>query len=238
MATVVTVNGIGFTGDPCRVVTATWNGRTFTAGERTWAALFAFQAWLDKHHLGYFVYVIQGAYNTGVALSAGTHDKDRVLDVAIINRKTGRRLWVRGRRWLRAHGWAAWWRNSGSWLKPSTWHIHMVLLGGACPVGYLIPAQIADYRGKRSGLVGHIADLTWHPKDIDATVFNFAAWLRTQQEEQMEYKDWSTESKKQLAADVASAVLDADLNVKGDKGEPEFAGKSVRWGLKKLIGRA
>lgn len=234
MATVVTVNGIDFTGDPCRVVTSTWNGRTFTAGERTWAALFAFQAWLDRHHLGYFVYVIQGAYNTGVALSAGTHDKDRVLDVAIVSRKTGRRLWVRGRRWLRAYGWAAWWRNSGSWLQPSTWHIHMVLLGGTCPVGYLIPAQIADYLGKRSGLVGHIADLTWHPKNIDATVFDFEAWLREMEDDMPAPKDWDAADWAAVRENLADALLDAPLNAKDD-GEAAFKGETTRSGLKRLV---
>lgn len=171
--------GINFTGDPCRVVTGTFNGRYLKAGERVWAALFDFQMWLDAEHPNLYLYVIQSAYNDTVPASAGTHDKDRVLDVAIVNRKTGRRVWFRGRRWLRSRGWAAWLRNTGSWLAPSSWHIHMVLLGSDCPVGYLVPGQIKDYYQKKSGLVGHIRDWSWFPKDIGATVFYYPGWLRT-----------------------------------------------------------
>lgn len=184
MATRVTVNDVAFTGNPCRVVEGTFNGRWLKAGERVWAALFFLQAWLDLHHPDLYVYVIQSAYHDGYAPSAGTHDKDRVLDVAIINRRTGRRYWLRGRRWLRRFGWAAWWRHTGSWLRPSTWHIHMVLLGGDCPIGYLVPAQISDYLNHRTGLVGHLLEPGWYPDDIDATVFDFEAWLQAQEEAQ------------------------------------------------------
>lgn len=234
MPRIVTVNGIDFTGNPCRVVTATWNGRTFTAGERTWAALFAFQAWLDKFHPLWFVYVIQGAWNTGVAASAGTHDKDRVLDVAIVNRKTGRRTWLRGRKWLRMHGWAAWWRHTLSWLLPSSWHIHMVLLGGSCPVGYLVPDQIDDYYGHRTGLVGHLLDPGWYPNDIDATIFDFEAWLREMEDDMPAPKDWDKADWAAFRENVGAGVLDAALNAKSD-GEATFKTETVRSALKRLV---
>lgn len=235
MTTRVTVNGIDFTGNPCRVVTATWNGRTFTAGERVWAALFAFQAWLDKHHPAFYIYVIQGAYNLGVAASAGTHDKDRALDVAVVNRRTGRRIWLRARRWFRRFGWASWWRHTGSWFSPSSWHLHQVLLGGTCPVGDFIPAQIDDYYHHRTGLVGHLLEPGWYPKNIDATVFDFEAWLRVQEDDMPAPKDWDKADWAAFDAHVADAVLDAPLNAKGAKGEATFKDETVRSGLKAFL---
>ena len=184
-----TVNGVDFTGNPCRVVAGQFNGRPLTAGERVWAALLAFQAWLDKRHPGLYVYVIQSAYRSGYAPSAGTHDLDRVLDTAIVSNFTGRRVWLRGRRWWRRFGWACWWRHVGAWWKPSSWHFHQVLLGGDCPVGYLVPGQISDYYNHRTGLVGHLLEPGWYPKDIDATVFDFEAWL-SKQEDEMKPEDF------------------------------------------------
>lgn len=207
MAARVTVNGVAFTGNPCRVLQGTFNGRSLKAGERVWAALIFLQAWLDKHHPGLYIYVIQSAYHEGYAPSAGTHDKDRVLDVAIINRRTGRRYWLRGRRWLRRHGWAAWWRHTGSWLRPSTWHIHMVLLGGNCPVGYLVPDQIRDYYAHKTGLIGHLLDPGWYPKNIDATVFDFEAWLQ-HQEDDMPY---TPEELDAIVRDAVKAELGPQL---------------------------
>lgn len=208
--TTVEVNGVTFTDNPCTVHSVTWNGRTFKAGNRTLAALFDFQSWLDVHHPDLYVYVIQGCYNTGVSKSAGTHDKDGTLDVAVINRRNGRRVWVRARRWLRQHGWAAWWRNSGSWLAPSTWHIHMNLLGTAeegCPVGSLIPAQNADYLAGRSGLVGHAKDPSWRPRNIAATVFDYDAWM---EEEMASPKNWDAADwaafDKHVTADVEEQI--------------------------------
>lgn len=178
----VEMNGIAFTGNPCRKVTATWNGATFTAGERTWAHLFMTQRWIDEHYPRYYIYVVQGAYNTGVKLSAGTHDGDGTIDALIIDRETGERLWRVGQRILRRLGWAAWWRNSGAWERPTAWHFHMNSLGTAesgCPVGVFIPGQNRDYLAvpPRNGLAGHDRDRTWHPSNIEDTVFDFRAWL-------------------------------------------------------------
>ena len=229
-----TVNGVDFTGDPCRVVDGTFNGRWLKAGERVWAALFAFQAWLDKHHPGLYVYVIQSAYHEGYAPSAGTHDRDRVLDVAVINRRTGRRVWLRARRWFRRSGWACWWRHTGSWWKPSSYHLHQVLLGGSCPVGYLVPGQIDDYYHHKTGLVGHLLEPGWYPKDIDATVFDFDAWLREMEDDMPAPKDWDAKDWAAVREHLADAVLDAPLNAKSD-GEAAFKDETVRSGLKRLL---
>lgn len=182
MATAI-VNGVSFESDaPCEVHAVTWNGSTFKAGSYLLAALFAFQSWLDKKHPGYYLYVIQGGYNTGVKLSAGTHDKDGCVDLAIINRKTGRRYWL-GQRWLRAHHFYAWLRNSGSWASMSRWHYHAIVVGierTGCPVGIFVPGQIADAKAGRSGLVGHVLDRTWRPPVY--TPFPYVQWVENQEE--------------------------------------------------------
>jgi hypothetical protein len=236
----VTINDIDFTGNPCRRVTATWNGRTFTAGERTWAHLFETQDWIDRTHPGWYIYVVQGAYNTGVDLSAGTHDYDGTVDTLLIHRVTGKRNWVSGQRWFRQCGWACWWRKTGSWLSPSNWHFHQNSLGceaAGCPVGYLIPGQNSDYYNKKSGLSGHYPDPTWHPADIPATVFNYKAWMRRKEEEAMDYKDWSKEGKDAFWADFAEhgapAVWNEDVNSR-EPGAPAFAGKSFRTVVKDI----
>lgn len=184
------VHGVSFESDrPCEVHTVTWNGRTFRAGSYLLAALFAFQTWLDKHHPNHYVYVIQGAYNEGVVLSAGTHDKDGCVDIAIINRKTGRRNWLLQRA-LRAHHFYAWLRNTGSWLSMSRWHYHMIVVGierVGCPTGIFIPGQIADARTGRTGLVGHLLDRTWRPPVY--TPFPYAKWVENQEEKMALDKD-------------------------------------------------
>ena len=235
----VTVNGIDFTGNPCRVATATWNGRTFSAGERVWAALFRFQAWLDKHHPGLYVYVIQGAYNIGVVLSAGTHDKDGTLDTLILSRRTGRRVWLKGRKWWRQHGWACWWRRTGSWWRPSSWHFHQNLLGtvqAGCPVGIYIPGQNDDYYHHRTGLTGHLLEPGWYPDDIDATIFDFEAWLREMEDDMPAPKDWDKEDWAAVREHLPELLLDAQLNTKtGEKSAEVFRGVTVREALKTLV---
>lgn len=103
--------------------------------------------------------IIQPPYNTGFALSAGTHDKDAVLDVRI----TGM-TWPQAQRFLRAHRWAAWVRTPAQGFSL---HIHMVSVGcNLNMVGYLVPGQLADYRAHKTGLAGHAPDNTWHPDPI------------------------------------------------------------------------
>ena len=52
----------------------------------------------------------------------------------------------------------------------------MVSLGYPGQVGIYVPGQVADYYAHRSGLAGHVADTSWHPTDIDSTIFDYAAW--------------------------------------------------------------
>lgn len=170
-----------------KVITVSFGGRSFRCTQNTYAALLDTQARLSKAHPKAWIRVIQGPYNTGVAASAGTHDRDACLDVQIVGL-----TWPEAQRFLRKCGWAAWWRHTGSWASPSNWHIHMALLGApaaGCVVGYLVDggvsmyghlvasSQYDDYLNHRSGLSGHVADPTWHPADIAGTIFKYARWL-------------------------------------------------------------
>ena len=149
-------------------------GRVFKATRRTAAHIEWTIAELAKAHPAARLSIIQTCYNTGVSASAGTHDFDAVLDVQIVGLD-----WFTAQGWLRAHGWAAWVRQPPTF----SWHIHMVSLGYPGRVGVFVPGQVADYYNNRTGLAGHAADNTWHPADIDSTIFDYPAWLRDQEDE-------------------------------------------------------
>lgn len=206
MATAV-VNGVRFDSEkPCQVQTVTWNGRTFTAGAMLLAALFAFQEWLDRAHPGLYVYVIQGAYNTDVAASAGTHDKDGCVDTLVLNRRTGKRVWVRAQWWWRTHHFYCWWRHAGSWLSPSKWHFHQIVVGieaARCPVGEFVPGQISDAIAGNSGLVGHLRDATRRPARY--TPFPYRKWVERKEEEAMGLSEEDWKRMEKLVADKVEA---------------------------------
>lgn len=219
------------TADPKRIIEVTFGGRTFRASQTTYANLLDTQERLTRKHPGAVLLVIQPCFNTGVELSAGTHDKDAVLDVRIIGL-----TWEHSQRFLRECGWAAWWRHTGSWSARSAWHIHMVSLGAykaGNPVGVFIPGQVDDYYAHRDGLVTHAADASWHPADIDSTVFSYRKWRLD-----MPYADWPDADKKALLNDVAEAVrdsvLNADMNAMDPHGTPAFKGVKLRDLLKSM----
>jgi hypothetical protein len=153
--------------DPAQVTTTTLNGITFRAGRRTAAHL----AWTDEQLAakGKTLRILQPPYNSNVPASKGTHDFDGVVDVEVQGM-----AWEDAQTELRALGWAAWFRP----YTPGLWgaHIHMVSLGCPGPVGVYVPGQVSDYYARLSGLKGHAADPTWHPADIDSTVFDYPAY--------------------------------------------------------------
>lgn len=160
--------------NPAEVITVTLGDKTFRAGRRTAAHLQWTIERLAKVHPGAHLHVMQPCYNTGVALSAGTHDKDGCLDVSIAGLS-----WPETQKFLRRCGWAAWWRHTGSWSSPSIWHVHMASLGCPGPVGVFVPGQIDDYHRHAFGLAGQHtsgSDPSWFPPDIDATVFDYRAY--------------------------------------------------------------
>jgi hypothetical protein len=109
------------------VRTRTVAGKTFRCSNRTYWHLrwtmFVLRLRFPKARLN----IYQGCYHTGVAASAGTHDYDCVFDVWITGGVLGRDHW-RAQHFLRAHGWAAWFRHTGTWAPRSAWHIHMISL--------------------------------------------------------------------------------------------------------------
>lgn len=154
----------------------TWRDHTTTGGHpvygsrRSIAHLEATDQAARKE-FGVGLAILQSAYNVGVAASAGTHDKDKVYDVYIPGVD-----WWTAQKFLRQQGWAAWFRYPPTFSA----HIHMVSLGGNTPVGVYVPGQVADYYAHRDGLAGHAGDSSWHPADINKTIFDYAAWAAEQ----------------------------------------------------------
>lgn len=160
--------------NPAAVVTwgRTTAGKVARMGARTAAHVDYTIYQLSKKHPGAVLHVIQSAYNTGVAASAGTHDKDGCIDVYIEGLD-----WLDAQAFLRSCGWAAWYRYPPLF----GYHIHMISLGCPGPLGIFVPGQISDYYHHRNGLAGHAADDTWHPANIDNTIFDYAAWLKVKE---------------------------------------------------------
>jgi len=184
--------------DAAELIWITFGGRTFKCSRRTAAHLLWTAARLERLHPDARIVVFQGSYNTGVEASAGTHDLDAVLDVQIVGLD-----WYDAQRFLRECGWAAWVREPPTF----TWHIHMVSLGYPGDVGVYVPGQVSDYYAHRSGLAGHLPDPTWHPADIDATVFNYPRWV--EQEDERDMAEYGQRILDRLNA-IAAAERDRD----------------------------
>lgn len=196
------------TEDPTKVISVVFGGKFFRCTQRTYGALLHMQARLAKKHPRAWIHVIQPCYNTGVSLSAGTHDFDATLDISIIGL-----TWPEVQRFARECGWAAWWRHTGDWASPSAYHVHMTSLGAeaaGCRVGIYIPGQIEDYYHDRNGLADHSYDGTWHPDPISATVFSYARWL----EANMQLTDKQID---QIADRVVVKLLGTVVGPSGDK---------------------
>jgi hypothetical protein len=156
--------------DPAEVIEVTLGGKTFRAGRRTAAHIEWTIEQLAKRVPDATLHVIQPCYNTGVDASAGTHDKDGVLDFAILGLD-----WFPAQRFLRECGWAAWFRFPPAFPL----HLHAVSLGCPGPLGEFVPGQILDYHAHAFGLANQHdpgSDHSWFPADIDATEFDYRAW--------------------------------------------------------------
>lgn len=184
-------------GDPDEKITwqghATTGGRPVYGSRRTIAHLEHTEQ-LARQKFGSSYVVFQGAYNSTVPASAGSHDRDAAIDGYIPGVD-----WWEMQRFLRELGWAAWYRHTGSFADDL--HIHMISLGYTAPVGDLIPSQVRDYYAHRDGLASHAADDSWHPADIDSTIFDYPAW-KAALEDDMPYTE------KQLADIVSKAVAE------------------------------
>lgn len=219
------------------IVIDTIAGRTFRASRRTFAHIeWTIERLAVDYPRAQFV-IIQTCYNVGVAASAGTHDKDAVLDVQLAGLS-----WQDAQTWLREHGWAAWWRYPPTFGN----HIHMVSLGYPGEVGIYVPGQVADYYSHRSGLANHVADNTWHPADIDSTIFDYPAWLAAKEDDM--FTDADSARLKTLvgtidqladAVEKLTALVDDRVRAPAYKRDTALANeiKALRADLAKLTGK-
>lgn len=148
----------------------------------------ACMARLDSLSIGKFgtgVSFIQSCYNVGVPASAGTHDKDAVLDVWI----PGVNPWLQ-QRFFRANGFPGWYRHCpefcgnehyhGLVLPADTWHFRT-------PVGIFVPGQLTDVHNHAFGLSGEHdrgSDRSWWPKSLKATAFDLSKFVEHRRAEQ------------------------------------------------------
>lgn len=175
--------------DPAEVITITIGGRTFLAGRRTAAHLQVTFAAFGRALPHLRLEVAQACYNAGYEPSQGTHDGDAVPDFYVTRADgspaTEDDYWAA--QWLlRCLGWAIWFRHTGTWAARSSWHLHGISLGCPGPVGEFVPGQVDDYHRRSYGLKGQHnsgADPSRFPKDIDATYFDYPAWLARQEQE-------------------------------------------------------
>lgn len=190
---------INWSAPPQYATKVKWS-RTTTGGRAVYGSLRSI-AWLDhidslaRKKFGKSVDVIQSAYNTGVAASAGTHDLDACYDVQIVGVP-----WLTQQAFFRANGAGAYARVEG-WSTP---HIHLFVLppvfasgsvserydkaglevgkfvdGGLSSEGRTVgSSQIADYYMHRDATSNHYIDNSWFPPNIDATVFDFHIYSR------------------------------------------------------------
>ena len=156
--------------DAAEVIWFSFGGKTFRCSRRTAAHLAFTVERLEADHPSAQIQVIQGCYNTTVEASAGTHDFDACLDVAVVNM-----AWWAAQRFLRECGWAAFYRYPPTFSH----HVHMISLGYPGRVGVYVPGQVADYYNHALGLKGQHnsgSDPSWHPADIDSTIFDYEQW--------------------------------------------------------------
>jgi hypothetical protein len=146
------------------LITRNIAGTTITASRRTiwhlrWT-IFKLFLYFPKARLR----IIQGTCSHGI-YSAGTHDFDCVLDVEIIGMPgaTDEARWFRAQRFLRNHGWAAWFRHTGTWAARSAWHIHMISIPPGLPANPT-PEQIGRAFAKIGLKVGEYIDGGWTTK--------------------------------------------------------------------------
>lgn len=166
---------------------------------------------------GVGITILQPPFNTSVPASAGTHDFDACRDWYIPG--VG---WWDMQRFGRANGEGVWYRHPplfGNHQHGFTLPIPKGSIRAddfATKVGVFVPGQLIDYYNHAFGLAGQHtpgSDDSWFPKDIDATVFDLNRYIQKQREKDMEYKDWSKESKQEFVSDVKKAVWGEPVTV-------------------------
>lgn len=196
--TVLTLAGkpIDWARAPKRTATVLWHkrdkyGRQVTGSLRAIAHLDHLDT-LAQKRFGVGIVVIQPPNTKGLKISEGTHDFDMCFDVEIPGVP-----WLEAQSFLRANGAAAYYRRPPSFSP----HIHFFSLPpregtyvnddyavGGFKVGKYVDggyslygrkvgsSQIEDYYDHRTALSGHAKDPTWFPPNIEATIFDLAAY--------------------------------------------------------------
>ncbi len=141
--------------------------------------------------------IIQTAYNTSVAASAGTHDLDATVDLYIPGVD-----WWGQQRFFRANGLGSWYRhpplfgnhihgftlppregqNVSDDFKAKDFKVGVYVDGGySTRGGFVSSSQIGDYYIHAFGLSGqHTAgsDRSWFPSNIGETVFKLGKYVQ------------------------------------------------------------
>lgn len=128
--------------------------------------------------------VIQSDWNTSVAASAGTHDKDSVWDLYIPGVS-----WWGQQKFFRANGFGCWYRHAPTFSN----HVHGFSIppqkgtqraddfaDSGFPVGIYVPGQLEDYYAHAFGLSGQHtpnSDQSWFPRSIRRTIFDLDKYV-------------------------------------------------------------
>lgn len=172
-----------------------WTKRTMYGGKVTGS--FRHICHLNKlnnlsiRKFGVGIVIIQPAFNTTVAASAGTHDEDMVVDLFIPGI-----AWWDQQRFFRANGLGSWYRHPPLFGN----HVHGFTLPPregqtisddfavhGFSVGVFVPGQLVDYYNHAFGLAGaHTpnSDRSWFPADIEATIFDLPKYIRNRAKNQ------------------------------------------------------
>jgi hypothetical protein len=186
---------INFNRPPKRTDMVMWSKKTI-GGKTVRGSFFSICAYdrlnnaaIKKYGVG--IAVIQPMFNTTVPASAGTHNLDFCGDVYIPGVS-----WWETQRFLRAHGFACWYRHPplfgnhvhGFPLPPQSagndrshdfaahgFKVGIYVDGGVSTTGRLnTSSQITDYYRHAFGLSGQHtpgSDKSWFPADIKSTIF-------------------------------------------------------------------
>lgn len=122
-----------------------------------------------EEKLGYQLELVQGPYNTSVGASAGTHDKDAVIDLSAYRRRQKVKV---GRR----NSWAIWPRKD----RPGLWssHCHGVLKRARDMASLAVWQLEVAYPNKWDGLSGNNPDK--FPVHPELERFNYNEWWHDQ----------------------------------------------------------
>lgn len=201
------------------------------------------------------VEVIQPTFNDDVRASAGTHDRDFCIDWRIPGVDAGvaqhfARFECGMATWAR-YPWQGFTLHNHGFFLPPGGHefpvgVGAYIDGGASTGRSGYSSQLEDYWNNAYGLAGMHgvgSDPTPFPTNAAkmAGIFNLERYIQKQRENTMEYKDWSKQSKQELAGDIAAAVagrlLDVEKITNKDANNNVLAPISVRAAIQRILNK-